>query len=43
MSDDTAWRMFSKGLAREAARARVAIGGDQALGAVAVGALAVLA
>jgi uncharacterized protein (TIGR03083 family) len=43
MSDDTAWRMFSKGLVREAARARVAIGGDQALGAVAVGALAVLA
>jgi len=43
MSDDTAWRIFSKGLKGEAARARVTIGGDQALGAVAVGALAVLA
>ena len=43
MTDDTAWRLFSKGLKRDAARARVTIGGDQALGAVAVGALAVLA
>jgi len=43
MTDDTAWRLFSKGLEGDAARARVTIGGDQALGAVAVGALAVLA
>jgi uncharacterized protein (TIGR03083 family) len=43
MTDDTAWRLFSKGLKGDAARARVTIGGDQALGAVAVGALAVLA
>ena len=34
MSDDTAWRLFSKGLGREAARARVRIEGDQALGEV---------
>jgi uncharacterized protein (TIGR03083 family) len=43
MTDDTAWRLFSKGLKGEAARARVTLGGDQALAAVAVGALAVLA
>lgn len=43
MTDDTAWRLFSKGLKGETARGRVAIGGDQALGAVALGALAVLA
>jgi uncharacterized protein (TIGR03083 family) len=43
MSDDTAWRLFSKGLGREAARARVRIEGDQALGEVVLGALAVMA
>ena len=43
MSDDTAWRLFSKGLGPDAARERVWIGGDQALGAVALGSLAVLA
>ena len=43
MSDDTAWRLFSKGLGRDAARARVRIDGDQALGEVALGALAVMA
>jgi uncharacterized protein (TIGR03083 family) len=43
MSDDTAWRLFSKGLKGEARAARVAVGGDQALGAVAIGSLAVLA
>jgi uncharacterized protein (TIGR03083 family) len=43
MTDDTAWRLFSKGLKGEAARTRVTIGGNQALGAVALGALAVLA
>jgi uncharacterized protein (TIGR03083 family) len=43
MSDDTAWRLFSKGLAPEAARARTRLEGDQALAGVALGALAVLA
>jgi uncharacterized protein (TIGR03083 family) len=43
MSDDTAWRLFSKGLAREAARARVRIDGDQALGEGVLGTLAVMA
>jgi uncharacterized protein (TIGR03083 family) len=43
MSDDTAWRLFSKGLGREAARGRVRIDGDHALGAVVLGALAVMA
>jgi hypothetical protein len=43
MSDDTAWRLFSKGLTPDAARARVRIGGDQELGAIALGSLAVLA
>jgi uncharacterized protein (TIGR03083 family) len=43
MSDDTAWRLFSKGIKGEAARSRVTIAGDQALGAVALSALAVLA
>jgi uncharacterized protein (TIGR03083 family) len=43
MSDDTAWRLFSKGLGRDTARARVRIAGDQALGEVALGALAVMA
>ena len=43
MTDDTAWRLFSKGLKGEAARARVTIAGDQALGAVALSSLAVLA
>ena len=43
MSDDTAWRLFSKGLGRDAARARIRIDGDQALGEVALGALGVMA
>ena len=43
MSDDTAWRLFSKGLGRDAARARVRIDGDQPLGEVALGALGVMA
>jgi uncharacterized protein (TIGR03083 family) len=43
MSDDTAWRLFSKGLGWDAARARVRIDGDQALGEVALGALGVMA
>jgi len=43
LSDDAAWRLFSKGLASDAARARVRIDGDQVLGATVLGALAVLA
>lgn len=43
MTDDTAWRLFSKGLRGEAARARVTMAGDHALGEVALTALAVLA
>jgi uncharacterized protein (TIGR03083 family) len=43
MSDDTAWRLLSKGLGREAARGRVRVDGDQALGEVVLGALAVMA
>jgi uncharacterized protein (TIGR03083 family) len=43
MTDDTAWRLFSKGLNGEAGRGRVTISGDQALGEVARTALAVLA
>ncbi|HET9726892.1 MAG TPA: hypothetical protein VFP28_08240, partial [Gemmatimonadales bacterium] len=43
MTDDTAWRLFSKGLKGDAARSRVTIAGDQALGAAALSALAVLA
>lgn len=43
LSDDTAWRLFSKGLAPAAARARVRIEGDQALGAVTLRSLAVMA
>jgi uncharacterized protein (TIGR03083 family) len=43
LSDDSAWRLFSKGLAPDAARARVRIEGDQALGAVTLRSLAVMA
>jgi uncharacterized protein (TIGR03083 family) len=43
LTDDTAWRLFSKGLTGGAARSRVRIEGDQALGEVALGALAVMA
>ena len=43
LSDDAAWRLFSKGLTPDAARASVRIEGDQALGAVVLGSLAVLA
>lgn len=43
MTDDVAWRLFAKQLKGEAARARVAVDGDQALGDVARSALAVLA
>jgi uncharacterized protein (TIGR03083 family) len=43
MSDDIAWRLFSKGLGRDAARAGVRIEGDQMLGEVMLGALGVMA
>lgn len=46
-SDDwgrpTAWRLFSKGLSTAEARERVTLEGDQALGSVILGALAVMA
>ena len=43
MSDDTAWRLFSKGLPGNAGRGRVRVAGDQVLGEAALGALAVMA
>jgi len=43
MTDDAAWRLFAKQLKGEAARGRVSVAGDQALGDVARTALAVLA
>jgi uncharacterized protein (TIGR03083 family) len=43
MTDDSAWRLFSKGLKGDAARTRVRVAGDQTLGDVARSALAVLA
>jgi uncharacterized protein (TIGR03083 family) len=43
LSDDTAWRLFSKGLSPQVARARVRLEGDQTLAAVVLDALAVLA
>lgn len=43
LTDDTAWRLFSKGLRPEAARARVVIDGDDALGSVVLQTLAVMA
>ena len=42
LSDDTAWRLFTKGLRPEAARARVTIQGDQALAEVALGSLGIM-
>jgi uncharacterized protein (TIGR03083 family) len=43
LSADTAWRLFSKGLPPEIARARARVEGDQALGTVFFGSLAVMA
>jgi uncharacterized protein (TIGR03083 family) len=43
MTDDTAWRLFSKGLHGDAAASRVRLDGDQALGAVVLRALAIMA
>jgi uncharacterized protein (TIGR03083 family) len=43
LSDDTAWRIFTKGLSREEASRRVMVEGDTALGAVFLGTLAIMA
>ncbi len=43
MDQDTAWRLFSKGLGPAEARERVLVEGDQTLGAGVLGALAVMA
>jgi len=43
MDQDTAWRLFSKGLSPAEAREQVTVEGDQALGSVVLGALAVMA
>lgn len=43
MSDDTAWRLFSKGLSPGAARHQVRLEGDQALATPSLRALAILA
>lgn len=43
LSDDTAWRLFTKGLRPEAAAARVRLSGDQRLGSVVLRSLAVMA
>jgi len=43
LSDDTAWRLFSRGLKGQDPRGRVRIDGDQALGETALSALAVMA
>jgi uncharacterized protein (TIGR03083 family) len=43
MDQDTAWRLFSKGLDPTEARERVTVEGDQALGSVVLGAFAVMA
>jgi uncharacterized protein (TIGR03083 family) len=43
LSDDTAWRLFSKGLKADAAAARVRLEGDQPLASVVLRTLAVMA
>ena len=43
LSDDSAWRLFSKGLTPDAAAARVRLEGDQALGSVVLRSLAIMA
>ncbi len=43
MNQDTAWRLFSKGLDPASAREQVTVQGDQALGSAVLGALAVMA
>jgi uncharacterized protein (TIGR03083 family) len=43
LSDDTAWRIFTKGLVREEAARRVRVEGDSELGAVFLNTLAIMA
>lgn len=43
LSQDTAWRLLSRGLSRETARQRVAVEGDETLAVPLLGALAVMA
>jgi hypothetical protein len=43
MKQDTAWKLFSKGLSPAAARARIRIDGDRSLGEPILNALAVMA
>lgn len=43
MDQDTAWRLWTKGLTRAAAKTRIAVAGDQPLGAVIYGMLAIMA
>jgi uncharacterized protein (TIGR03083 family) len=43
MDQETAWKLFSKGLSSEAARSRITLEGDPALGQPILGALAVMA
>jgi hypothetical protein len=43
MDQETAWKLFSKGISPEAARARVTLEGDPTLGRPILGALAVMA
>jgi hypothetical protein len=43
MTQDTAWRLMTKGLAREQAAAQIEIIGEKALGTPILGMLAVLA
>ncbi len=42
MNDDTAWRLMTKGLAREEAESRISIEGDASLGAPILGMLAIM-
>ena len=43
MDQETAWKLFSKGLDQDAARKRVRIDGDRLLGEPVLGSLAVMA
>ncbi|HJR15977.1 MAG TPA: hypothetical protein VJ808_03910, partial [Gemmatimonadales bacterium] len=43
MDEETAWKLFSKGLDREAARQRIRLEGDRALGEPVLGSLAIMA
>jgi hypothetical protein len=43
LDEDTAWRMFTRGLPPEVVRSRASIDGDVGLGEVALSAVAILA